>query len=85
MLEVELPFESVLDVIAMDWDPINDEMYWAESHNDKITIRRGKMRPPYHEVCLQFFCETFKKPNLKTVPINFNSFLDCTIHYDNVN
>ena len=36
----------------MDWDPITDEMYWAESYDDEITIRKGKMRPPYHEVYL---------------------------------
>ena len=52
MLEVVLPFENVLDVVAMDWDPINDEMYWAESYNDEITIRKGKMRPPFCEVFL---------------------------------
>jgi hypothetical protein len=62
-LEVVLPFESVLDVIAMDWDPITDEMYWAESYDDEITIRKGKMRPPYHEVYLyrSGTCKIFKK------------------------
>ena len=52
MLDVVLPFENVLDVIAMDWDPITDEMYWANIYNNEITIRKGKMSPPYFEVCL---------------------------------
>ncbi|XP_028407153.1 low-density lipoprotein receptor-related protein 4-like [Dendronephthya gigantea] len=52
MLDVVLPFENVLDVIAMDWDPVKDEMYWADIYNDEITIRKGKMRPAYNEAVL---------------------------------
>lgn len=52
MLDVILPFENVLDVIAMDWDPVTDEMYWAAIYDNEITIRKGKMSPPYFEVCL---------------------------------
>jgi hypothetical protein len=59
MLDVVLPFENVVDVIAMDWDPITDEMYWAGSYDDEITIRKGKMRPPYYEV-LKFYVMLFK-------------------------
>ncbi|CAB3997892.1 inositol 1,4,5-trisphosphate receptor-like [Paramuricea clavata] len=53
MLDVVLPFEYVVDVIAMDWDPITDAMYWAGSYDDEITIRKGKMRPPYYEAVVQ--------------------------------
>jgi hypothetical protein len=59
MLDVVLPFENVVDVIAMDWDPITDEMYWAGSYDDEITIRKGKMRPPYYEVP-KFYVMLFK-------------------------
>lgn len=50
MLDIVLPFENVLDVLAMDWDPVNDEMYWAENKFGEVTIRKGKMKPPYEEV-----------------------------------
>lgn len=55
MLDVVLPFENVLDVIAMDWDPVKDEMYWADIYDDEITIRKGKMRAPHNEVCLFYY------------------------------
>ena len=57
MLDVVLPFENVLDVIAMDWDPIADEMYWALTYDSEITIRKGKMSPPYFEVNQSTVCQ----------------------------
>lgn len=52
MLDVVLPFDSVMDVFAMDWDPVEDEVYWADDDEGQITIRKGRLHPFRQEVLI---------------------------------
>lgn len=59
MLDVVLPLERVMDVFAFDWDPVEDQMYWADNDEDQITIRRGKIKPIHQEVCFVKIAKRF--------------------------